>query len=367
VWDDHETANDSWNGGAEHHDPKSEGPWIAREQAAMQAYYEWMPIREPAPGRAFEAINRSFQFGDLASLIMVETRLVGRTKQLSYARPEEIPMAVYSREDAARKPLSDPAIVAKVMTAVKAGQEPAEPYFTAPDVPALMALLNEPDRQMLGARQEEWLKLEIAQSVAQGRPWQILGNQVVMGRCNAPDIVKEIGIEKAKALVAAAPEAVRPRVKRYLDYFGLEMPYDLDGWDGYPAARERLFDAIKLSNANTVVVSGDSHSFWVNELFDAPGTTRVAAEFGTGSVTSPSLGESFRSVDMGKLFADQNKEVLFNEQLRHGYVKLTVTKDSVTGELVSTEITKKPYAAETFSTWRVRPGDGPGVGAISKV
>ncbi len=49
VWDDHEVANDSWSGGAENHQP-DEGDWSARKQAALQAYYEWMPIREPRTG-----------------------------------------------------------------------------------------------------------------------------------------------------------------------------------------------------------------------------------------------------------------------------------------------------------------------------
>ncbi|MDB5446443.1 MAG: alkaline phosphatase, partial [Phenylobacterium sp.] len=69
VWDDHETANDSWMGGAQNHDPKTEGDWSLRKAAAIKAYYEWMPIREPAGGGF--AIWRSFDFGDLASLFML--------------------------------------------------------------------------------------------------------------------------------------------------------------------------------------------------------------------------------------------------------------------------------------------------------
>jgi len=42
IWDDHETSNDSWKGGAENHDD-GEGSWDARKQAALRAYYEWMP------------------------------------------------------------------------------------------------------------------------------------------------------------------------------------------------------------------------------------------------------------------------------------------------------------------------------------
>jgi len=64
--------------GAQNHQPETEGDWATRKAAAMQAYFEWMPIRDPEPGRAAEAIFRSFEFGDLATLAMVETRLLAR-------------------------------------------------------------------------------------------------------------------------------------------------------------------------------------------------------------------------------------------------------------------------------------------------
>ena len=46
VWDDHESANDSWEGGAENHQPDSEGEWSVRKAAAMKAYREWMPVSD---------------------------------------------------------------------------------------------------------------------------------------------------------------------------------------------------------------------------------------------------------------------------------------------------------------------------------
>jgi len=49
VWDDHETANNSWTDGAENHKP-DQGSWNRRKAAAIKAYYEWMPIREPDGG-----------------------------------------------------------------------------------------------------------------------------------------------------------------------------------------------------------------------------------------------------------------------------------------------------------------------------
>ncbi|HVP83839.1 MAG TPA: alkaline phosphatase D family protein [Rhizomicrobium sp.] len=368
VWDDHETANDSWAGGAENHNEKTEGPWIEREQAALKAYYEWMPIREPVPGRAFESINRSFQFGDLASLIMVESRLVARSQQLEYDRPGDLPLMVYDSNDPdTRKPVTDPTIIAKVWDAVKAGQEPPSPYVLGPDIAKLTAILNDPERLMLGPRQEEWLRLEIQKSVALKQTWQILGNQVVMARTVAPSLYRALGKEKVQQIIANLPEGpFRKRVVAGIELFSYDIPFDPDGWDGYPAARERVYDAIKASNGNVVVVSGDSHAFWVNDLHDAKGE-RVAAEFGVSSVTSPSVGDFMPGLPLGRIFMDQNKEVVFCDQNKKGYTLVTITPDSVTGELVAVDHLAKPYKRGTLVAYRVTPADGPGVGELTKV
>ncbi|HEY4124955.1 MAG TPA: alkaline phosphatase D family protein [Rhizomicrobium sp.] len=368
VWDDHETANDSWAGGAENHNPKTEGPWIDREQAAMRAYYEWMPIREPEPGRAFESINRSFQFGDLASLIMVESRLVARSHQLEYDKAGDLPLMVYDSKDPdTRKPVTDPAVAMKVWESVKAGNPPPAPYALGPDIPKLNAILNDPERLMLGPRQEEWLKLEIGKSVALKHTWQILGNQVVMARTVAPSLYRALGKEKVQAILANLPDSpYRARVTAAIELFGYDIPFDPDGWDGYPAARERVYDAIKASNGNVVVVSGDSHAAWVNDLHDASGQ-RVAAEFGVTSVTSPSVGDFMPNLDLGKIFMAQNKEVVFCNQNNKGYTLITITPEMVTGELIAVDHLSKPYKRGVLTTYRVAPADGPGVGEITKV
>ena len=71
VWDDHESANDAWSGGAANHDP-SQGSWASRLAAAYRAYLEWMPIRESSDPKIH--LYRSFRFGDLADLVMLDTR-----------------------------------------------------------------------------------------------------------------------------------------------------------------------------------------------------------------------------------------------------------------------------------------------------
>ena len=79
VWDDHESANDSYVDGAQNHSPSTEGPWIERKSNATQAYHEWLPIRSPIPGDL--QIYREINYGDLMSLYMLDTRLEGRSEQ----------------------------------------------------------------------------------------------------------------------------------------------------------------------------------------------------------------------------------------------------------------------------------------------
>lgn len=70
TWDDHESANDAWSGGAENHTEGAEGAWAARRAASQQAYAEWMPVRYTAGGRLY----RRLRFGRLASLSMLDLR-----------------------------------------------------------------------------------------------------------------------------------------------------------------------------------------------------------------------------------------------------------------------------------------------------
>jgi alkaline phosphatase D len=71
TWDDHEFADNAWSGGAENHQPATEGPWADRIVAARRAYLEWMPVR--ASG-ADSRLYRRLRFGDLAELSMLDLR-----------------------------------------------------------------------------------------------------------------------------------------------------------------------------------------------------------------------------------------------------------------------------------------------------
>ncbi len=125
VWDDHESANDSWRDGAENHSPESEGSWAERKAAAIRAYHEWMPTRtDPEhPDRTW----RSVRAGDLAEFVMLDTRLYGRDQQAE-------------RDDA--------------------------------------VTMQRPQRSLLGAEQEAWLFERLVASQRDGVAWRFLGQQV---------------------------------------------------------------------------------------------------------------------------------------------------------------------------------------------
>lgn len=301
VWDDHETANDSWVEGAENHQPETEGDWVARKAVAMQAYFEWMPIRNPDPLRAHEAIFRSFEFGDLATLAMVETRLLARDK-------------------------------------------PVAPKGDLPPADAIAALLAErdaPARELLGEAQRRWLEEVLTNSVRAGKPWQVLGNQVIMARVAGPDLQAGLGAQAYNALVAALPESLRERIVRSVAGYRAGVPFNLDSWDGYPHARERLYASFASAGSRPLVLAGDSHAAWANNLRADDGRL-AAVEIGCTAISSPSYGSVLPGI--GRAIAAASEEVAFCDQDAKGYALVTLTRDAMRADHVAVStIMEKPF------------------------
>jgi alkaline phosphatase D len=80
IWDDHEFADNSWSGGAVNHTEGAEGTWAARQAAAKQAYFEWMPVRPAIAGTTY----RRLRFGKLADISLLDLRSF-RSQQASTA------------------------------------------------------------------------------------------------------------------------------------------------------------------------------------------------------------------------------------------------------------------------------------------
>jgi len=123
IWDDHEVANDAWLNGANNH-TDNEGDYADRKSAATQALFEWVPIRD----NATQTVYRSFSYGNMADVIMLDTRHEARAEQVDT--------------------LEDPT-------------------------------LTDPDRYLLGPEQMQWFKDGLTNSTA---TWKVVGNQIVFAQ-----------------------------------------------------------------------------------------------------------------------------------------------------------------------------------------
>ena len=275
VWDDHEFSNDAWKRGAENHsEDGSEGDFYARRSAAIKAYYEWMPIREQQNKRR---IFRDFKIGKLMHLIMLDTRQFGRDKQI---QPKDY--------------LS------------KSGFYQAKFYND----------LNSEYRELLGAEQFSWIEDKILNSNA---AWTIFGQQVLMTKLKFPDISKTLKAEEI-------PDFLKP----YLKLLGLGIPSNLDAWDGYPAARNKLYKLMKNAKKKFISLAGDTHNSWVSELENQSGE-KVGIELGAPSVTSPGITDVL-NLDENN-FVDSivklNKELQWMNPSNRGYLFLDCTDSKI--------------------------------------
>ena len=137
AWDDHEIAGGAWRDGAHAH-RRRHGSWVDRRAAAVQAYFEWIPVRRRAP----ESASRSVGLGPLAQLVMLETRLSGRE----------------------RPPGSTSGPTARVV---------------------------DRDRGLLGEEQWRWLEGAVDGSPAR---WLLVGNQVMMAPLHAVNVAGGMGV-----------------------------------------------------------------------------------------------------------------------------------------------------------------------------
>ena len=136
IWDDHEIANDAWSGGAENHTEGAEGAYGARQAAAKQAYFEWMPVRPAVAGTTY----RRLRFGKLVDLSLLDLRSF-RSQQVGIGNGD----------------------------------------------------VDDPDRTLTGRAQLDWLKAGLKSSDA---TWRLVGNPVMM----APFAIGSLSAELLRPL-----------------------------------------------------------------------------------------------------------------------------------------------------------------------
>ncbi len=243
IWDDHESTDNAYSEGTTGNTGVPGADFNDRIGVARKAYDEWMPIRLPDPqGEGAKRIHRKLSYGPNVDLFMTDSRLYARDRQLS--------------------------------TPIGASG------------PAELNERNDPNREMLGADQFEFLATGLEDSTAR---WKLWCNQVVFHQW-----------------------IVAPGLKRSGGPVGLNG----DAWDAYNAERQRLIDRIRGDGGfttqgvdNLVILTGDVHSMWVADITDDPNnplaytptalnmpgdqqrqyTGAVACEFVVQSVTSPGL------------------------------------------------------------------------------
>ena len=166
---------------------------------------------------------------------------------------------------------------------------------------------RDPKRSLLGAAQEAWLFDQLRASQRAGSRWRILGQQILFSTLSFP------------GLPVGNP----------------------DLWDGYPAARNRVFDLLASEKITDVaILTGDIHSSWA---FDVPrnpfngydpttGAGSVAVEFVTPAISSPPFFASAELRERAAKLRPLARHLKFLEGERNGYTLLDVTRDRIQAE-----------------------------------
>ncbi|MFV5363063.1 alkaline phosphatase D family protein [Acinetobacter oleivorans] len=313
IWDDHELANDTWREGAENHQD-NEGSFSDRKLAALQAYFEWMPIR-PVSNTDHLNIYRQFNFGSLVQLTMLDTRIIARDKQLEY-----------------------------------------KDYMTAVGLNAqkFQADLTDSKRTLMGHTQRDWLVDKLKQSTA---TWNLIGQQVLMSKMWIPaELLVSLGQITSGG---TSPDALAKMNAQITELVTLKLrleqgdptltvqekarvttlvPYNLDAWDGYYAEREFVYDKLAEFNKKIIVLAGDTHNAWTSYLYSQKGKY-VGVELATSSVSSPGL-EKYLSIPLDQLqkfefaFTTLIDELTYCNLNQRGYLVVTLDDTQVQSDWI---------------------------------
>ena len=352
VWDDHEFANNAFMTGAENHDPKTQGDWSVRKNNAAQAYHEWLPNRnDPLDVANRFKIYRRFDFANILSLHMLDTRIEGRVQQY-----------------------------ANYGTATSVADY--QPYITG------LTTGSDVSRTMISPTQLDWLQKGLASSTAK---WQVLGNQDIMAKiwwpasvlttlgavafnptlANQAAFSQSITDYLTAKMTAALGGTLNAQQTALLNTsVNPKLPYNLDSWDGYPLNRELVLQSIQALNKPLVTLSGDSHNAWFSQLTTLKGQ-KVGVEFAGSSVTSP----GFESLGLGsiapaldgsinsKQWLDGNgknygliDDLNYIDTKSRGFLMMTFTQDAVKGEYIFLDtVVSNTYKATVGKTITVTP------------
>jgi alkaline phosphatase D len=181
-------------------------------------------------------------------------------------------------------------------------------------------------RTMIGFAQENWLGLGLARSKAK---WNVIAQDVLMAQLRQKGRDGNVG-------------------------------FWTDDWDGFPASRRRLLQRIAQTKvANPVVVGGDIHAFFANDLrvdFDDEKSPVVATELVGTSITSQ--GPPY---DLIAEVLPDNPHVRFFESRKRGYVSVDLDGAKMTARMRAVSDVADPKAGVSTLTSFVIENGKPGV------
>jgi alkaline phosphatase D len=299
TWDDHEVDNDYAGLTGEHELCGGEAvksAFPARRAAAYQAWFEHMPVRPSRlrPDRGVQ-IYGSTDWGTLARFYLLDTRQY-RSPQVC-SNPPTLQRCDFSKGR-------------KILFGGAGGGN-----FIDPTESTCKSALADPSRTMLGAGQERWLDEALVESRA---AWNVLAQNVML-------------------MTIAEGSAESPR------HFS-------DAWAGYPPARERLLAAlVKHRTANPVVLTGDIHSFWVNEIANAAGRP-VAVELVASSIATTTYDKS--------AVLPLNPGAKFHDGLHNGYMRCELDREKLRTDVVAIDSREDPRSGRSIvAKFETRSGD----------
>ena len=305
IWDDHETANNANKAGAENHQPATEGDWATRVANALQAYYEWMPVR-PVDTTNPRKNNRAYAYGDLVDLIMLEERINARSEQL---------------------------LTNAHATAFGPGFATTDPGY------------GDASRGLLGAEEETWLTARLRSSPAR---WKMLGQGVMFAQLKAPSAVPaDPGLFFINSDQWDGYEPARNRI------------YDvLKGDASHPAVGNVvvLTGDIHSSWAADLNPNPYNSSVATGGYNRTTGEGSYAVEFVGTSVSSPGIDSDTTGQIAGAL-RFYNPHFKYINLTRRGYMLMDVNRDRVVGEWWYVDTVASPSNIETFAiAFEVRDG-----------
>ncbi|MEM1135259.1 MAG: alkaline phosphatase D family protein, partial [Bacteroidota bacterium] len=243
VWDDHESANDAYKDGAENHN-EGEGSWEDRKEISKKVYFEWLPIRDETD----QKIYRTISYGNLADLIMLDTRLEGREEQILNVADTN---------------------------------------------------LYAPERTLLGETQKAWFLDELQNSSAK---WKVIGNQVIFADFNvwwsvdptaAPPLNSAIGVESIFLDIWDGYPAERDSIINFISGNEIDNVVWLTGDFHTTFAYDVALEPVALTGGSELIPQAQTAPVQVTPTYNgATGEGSVAVEFATPSITSANFDEN---------------------------------------------------------------------------